>query len=190
MRKTIVGLVTALLVVILHSGPVAAESSVSLDSMVVWIKTADVKKAGTDANIYLSVNWKEGRQRGRGAVFLLPNLKGNDNERGDENRFAFKITNDIPLLEISGLTLINGMNNKGAGWRVEKIRIAVATRGTNRRFFWLTEGDKNYQNIDKWLDSKDANGPAEAIPFVLLPFEKQDMHIDMRVPSGRNLTGR
>ena len=112
-------------------------------------------------------------------------------ERGKEDIFAFGIDSPkIPLLNISGLTLINGMNKKGAGWRLEKIRIAV--RDSQGNFWWLTEGRNHYLPINKWLDTKDRNGPAEAIPFLLDPFQKQDMdrYIRMNLANAPYMTAR
>ena len=128
-----------------------------IKQVVLWVETSNIKNAGTDADIYLSICWIQ-NGRGKGLIYDLPDLPGDDNEKGETELYAFEILDNIQLRDIAAILLINGMDGDAPGWHVKRVKMAVRDSAGQQ---WLIINS----NINTWLDTKEPNGPVEPLPI-------------------------
>lgn len=94
----------------------------TLKTYAVGVKTSDIRRAGTDANIRLRLNGANGKRvGGTTGVLLNPKLSGNAFERNDLDRLNLSGQPDIG--PIASITLNSDGNHPGADWNVAYVTV-------------------------------------------------------------------
>lgn len=114
------------------------------------VKTSDVKKAGTDSNIYLTINGSNGST---GEIELDAMAEDGDNfERGDLDAMCIGFDKDA-IGEIKSITIRKDDAGSGPDWHLEYISIKeiVATNQTPQSYKfkwggWIEEGTYTLTN--------------------------------------------
>ena len=124
----------------------------------VEVATSNLDGAGTDADIYFLIAWRNAAEA-RGSSLRLPNQPGNDNEAGASVLYQFNAYLPIADLDqIVSLALVNGMNNNRPGWHVRRVEVDAVM--DNNEAWNLVDTE-----IDRWLDTKAETGPAVVLPL-------------------------
>ena len=124
-----------------------------LDKLTITIKTSNIDGAGTDADIFLVTSIRN-NPVSPGTSLRLPDLPGNENERGESTVYTIDAPRrDMTPEKLCAFTLINGMNGNAPGWHVDRVSIEGAdSNGKN----WLLVDHE----LRRWLDTKEVSGPA------------------------------
>ncbi|KAL4225451.1 Lipoxygenase y domain-containing protein 1 [Mactra antiquata] len=136
-----------------------------LNSWNVWVKTSDVKNAGTDANVGICLYGKKGKT----SETKLEN-KGDNFEKGHMDHFKVNLEEiDRPYK----LRVYHDNSGRAAGWHLEKIEMENMTSGEKYIFEcnrWLAD-DEDDGSIVRELPAK---GPGIKKP---LPLDKYNVQV-------------
>ncbi|XP_022094211.1 lipoxygenase homology domain-containing protein 1-like isoform X2 [Acanthaster planci] len=142
---------------------IALEAKASMETYHVYVTTADVRGAGTDANVYVVLY---GENDDTGQHFLKSSKTNRDKfERGKTDEFIIEA---VDIGEIQKIKI--GHDNKGgfAGWKLDKVEIDAPSLGKR----W-------YFPCGRWLDKGEDDGQIERI---LHPVETRTEEYQKHVP--------
>jgi hypothetical protein len=115
------------------------------------VQTTNTENAGTDADIYLGLTWKDG-----GTFVKMPDLEGDDTEAGDWNTYNFSLEKAIPV-HLLGVQLTHSNTGEKPGWHVGNVMLIA----------WMNDGDKRAVVVDakinRWLAVDEKDGIAAAL---------------------------
>jgi hypothetical protein len=111
----------------------------------VVLRTSDVDKAGTDADIDFGLTWTGADGEKRGDFYVLPDAPGNNHEKGSVDVHALKVDAAIPIRSINGAQIVNEMGGDKPGWHVHSIAL-FAVDGNGE--LWLLADSP----VNKWLE--------------------------------------
>jgi CARDB protein/PLAT/LH2 domain-containing protein len=117
--------------------PAVPNEGEPVESMEVEVKTADVRLAGTDDDVYLRV--------GPNLRFPLDKRLYDDFERGDRDTYSVPIDeavrNGLRVGDITRVQIEKSRDGLGGGWRLGGVKLRV-----NGRVLY------NNQRVDRWLE--------------------------------------
>ncbi len=133
--------------------------STKLPDYEIIVKTGDVKGAGTDANVYITLVDNEGR---KSRDILLDCTWRDDFEKG--NTDVFKVRNVPKLGEIERVELTRDSKGLNDDWFVEWIKVKPMKKATNK-----FDNEKDQKKQPKQCNSR------EEIPFPCNRWIKEDV---------------
>ncbi|XP_070566658.1 lipoxygenase homology domain-containing protein 1-like isoform X2 [Ptychodera flava] len=141
----------------------ALETKAIMTTYYVSVETADVRGAGTDANVHLVIY---GEQDDTG-ILQLKTSKTNKNkfERGKTDEFEVEA---VDIGDIKKIRIGHDSKGPGAGWMLEKVDIDAPSLGKKWTF-----------PCHRWFDKKEDDGETERD---LLPVETRTEQYEKHVP--------
>jgi hypothetical protein len=134
----------------------------SASRFVVILRTSDIDKGGTDADIDFGLTWSTPEGEKRGQFLVLPDGPGNNHEKGHVDAHLFKLDTPVPLDNVWGAQIVNEMGGDKPGWHVHSI--AVMALDANDEVWLLADAP-----VNRWLERSSPAMCSFAAPVLAHP---------------------